>query len=461
MLTKKRTLSLSIFLFVLIVSIISINTSLFAAETLSILKFEASNTKVVLGEAFILSWEVTGSNSIEISGPDKLPDMVFPEKYELELWPSKTTTYTLTAYSASGQKVSKSIVVEVLDNSNTVAIDSFTASKYSISAGDSVILSWETRNEDSIALLDGANNEIKVSEGLSEVVVSPTITTTYTLKAITNELVEYSTVTILVNSPTSTANIVQFYADRTTITKDGIAYLNWKVENAKKVVLNYIAKDYFVTVNSSSGSVMVAPDETTTYELVAVGTDGKEVKKTITITVIGDQAEIIKFSADKTSVAIGETVTLSWELKNAQELSISDDKGKILDLSAGTGILKSGKITVNPTTTTKYYLTTAGSNGLKVTSILTITVNSSVAEIKIVKFQASSYNVQKGELVELSWEIKNATGCFILTSDGSRLMQMPTTGSVYITPNVTRSYTLIAYGSQTKAVDSTITINVI
>jgi plastocyanin len=454
---KKYVISLIIVVSILIVSMVLLSNILMAAKSLKILNFEASDTKVVLGDSFKLKWNVEGADILEITGPEKIPDILFPLEYEFEIWPTETKTYTLTAFTEDGTSVSEDVIVKVVDPDNSVAINQFQASDYEVSPGSTVELSWDVKNAEVIKVADKDGKEIEIKDKENYVKVNPRKTTTYIVKAITNEKVETAKLTVYVNE--EDVKIVKFFADRTSISKDGVAYLNWKVENAEKVQLDYIGEDFFVEVKNSD-SVMVSPDVTTTYHLIAEDVKGNEIQESITVKVVNDQAQIVSFYANKTQIKKGDKINLFWELDSAKEMSITDGDGNEIDVSDMNGILKSGVVKVSPKETTEYTLTTTGTNGLKTSSMITVEVVENIEEIEIEKFEASSSSVKKGSLVELNWEIKNASGCFILTSDGIRLMQIPVSGSIYITPNVTRKYTLIAYGVQKDTKDATIKIEV-
>lgn len=49
--------------------------------------------------------------------------------------------------------------------------------------------------------------------------------------------------------------------------------------------------------------------------------------------------KILKFTVDKTSVALGEPVTLSWEVANAKKVLIKDNHGLVADPGRETSII--------------------------------------------------------------------------------------------------------------------------
>ena len=74
--------------------------------------------------------------------------------------------------------------------------------------------------------------------------------------------------------------IVSFKAAPSTINKGGQSILTWKTENAAKVTIEPIGKEFKL-----SGSNKVRPNKTTTYILMARNEEGKEVSKKVTVKV--------------------------------------------------------------------------------------------------------------------------------------------------------------------------------
>ena len=163
MVKKKYVLSLFVVLVVLGIVAFTLSSVLMAAESPEIISFKSSSTTVTLGDSFTLDWEVVGAKSIEITGPEKIPDILFPQKYQFEVWPTKTKKYSIIAHASDGSSVSEELVVEVVDNSTTVAIDDFKATSSQVESGSNVELTWDVRNEESVVITDSQGNEVKFS----------------------------------------------------------------------------------------------------------------------------------------------------------------------------------------------------------------------------------------------------------------------------------------------------------
>jgi hypothetical protein len=441
----------------------SISFVSFAEENLEIVSLTASKTEINRGESFILEWEVTGADWIIFEGPEKLPDMIFPLTGNYEFFPLKTTTYTLIAYTEE-TSVRKSITVTVLDNLDSVVIDDFSASEYTVSPDTEIELAWIVRNEESLEIVDSNGNNIDIDSEATSVIVKPLETTTYTLIVIANDIIEEASITINVekSEEISEVKINKFFADRTTIPEGGVAYLNWSVENAIEVTLDYLTDDWYTSV-ANSGSTMVVLYKSQTFELNATDDDGNTITATLTINVEIDedtddektQALISEFKSTSHSVASGEEFSIGWFIKNAIKANITDSNGTLMEISD----LESGSISTSIDDTTSYILTAVGENGLKVTARITIEMKDT-SEINILKFYASSYNVSMGELVGLTWEVENALGCFITTSDGEVLTDISVADKIYVTPNKTTTYKLVSYAVNQISKTSEITIEV-
>jgi plastocyanin len=100
-----------------------------------------------------------------------------------------------------------------------------------------------------------------------------------------------------------------------------------------------------------SGSIAVTPTETTVYTLTATGPGGSATD-TLTVTVI-PKPQIV-FSADPTTIQLGDPVTLTWEVSHADSCAIEPDVGSVT---------ASGSVTVNPIADTVYTLTASGPGG--------------------------------------------------------------------------------------------------
>ena len=133
--------------------------------------FAANPSGIDSGQSSTLTWTTSNATSVSISGVGAVS-----ADGSTTVWPSATTTYTLTA-NGTGGPVTRQVTVTV--NPPSVTIDSFVASPTSITSGQSSTLSWTTSNATSVSIDQG----IGTVSADGSTTVWPTSTTTYTLTA--------------------------------------------------------------------------------------------------------------------------------------------------------------------------------------------------------------------------------------------------------------------------------------
>jgi hypothetical protein len=111
---------------------------------------------------------------------------------------------------------------------------------------------------------------------------------------------------------------------------------------------------------TAPGSVVVYPDQTTTYRLVAID-DNAQSEKTVTVEVRGSPT-IHYFTCLPCEIAKGEQSTLSWDLSGATAAYLG-----------GHGVPAPGTSVVAPDQTTTYRLEAVGEGG-SVERLVTVTV---------------------------------------------------------------------------------------
>ncbi len=157
---------------------------------------------------------------------------------------------------------------------------------------------------------------------------------------------------------------------------------------------------------------------------------------------------IAHFSATPPSIAPGQTSHLSWEVSNAQSLSIN----------RGIGTVDGNGITVQPDTTTSYTLTATNEHGSS-TRTLQVTVDAGGPDVTAVpvieSFIATPASITAGQATVLTWQVTGATSLSISPGIGA-----VTGNSRNVSPGVTTSYTLTAtnsLGSASRSVQVTVT----
>lgn len=140
---------------------------------LAITAFTATPAAVVLGQSVSLAWQTTAATSI---GIDQGIGTVTGNS--VSIMPALGgTTYELTA-SNGVAAVRRSVSVSVTTPVTSPTIDGFTASAVSIVAGQSVTLTWSVAGATFLSLAPAPGSVTGTS-----VVVTPTVSTVYTLTA--------------------------------------------------------------------------------------------------------------------------------------------------------------------------------------------------------------------------------------------------------------------------------------
>jgi len=138
---------------------------------------------------------------------------------------------------------------------------------------------------------------------------------------------------------------------------------------------------------------------------------------------------ITSFTASPTSIHLGESSTLTWNVSNATSCAINQGVGAV---SATTGTKS-----VSPTETTIYTLTATNADGSKTaTCTVTLVLNPPTIDY----FTATPAAIKLDDPSTLTWSVQNATTVTIDNGVGT----VAATGSTDVTPQVDTTYTLTA-----------------
>jgi hypothetical protein len=147
------------------------------------------------------------------------------------------------------------------------------------------------------------------------------------------------------------------------------------------------------------------------------------------------QASIISFNAEPSSISAGEPSDLSWNVSGATTVIIDQGIGNVA---------LTGTRVVAPTATTTYTLTAISTAG-SVTATTQVIVTSTAPPTPTVppvinSFIASPTNISYGGSASLSWSVSNATSVTIDNGVGA----VGFSGSTNVLPTTTTTYTLTA-----------------
>jgi len=163
----------------------------------------------------------------------------------------------------------------------------------------------------------------------------------------------------------------------------------------------------------------------------------------ITIDVTQDSPlPTVSLSSDHDTIQVGESIILSWSCANADSAAINQGFGNVP---------LEGTATISLLQTTTFTITATGPEGTD-TANVTITV---LHPVPMVEITAKPESISSGAATTLSWSASYADGCEINPDVG----QVPTNGSINVSPGQTTTYTISAVGPGGSAMaDATVTV---
>lgn len=146
------------------------------------------------------------------------------------------------------------------------------------------------------------------------------------------------------------------------------------------------------------------------------------------------------FVANKTRIAPGEEVTLSFTTTAATRLEVRDDSGNQVELQGDVG---EGTALIAPSRSSFFILTAVGAGG-RDTAFVQIAVNEPLRDLFLIAVPAA---IDSGEQAVLLWGAQGATSVTLTTGAGMPQLLTGTTGSIIVTPATTERYSLTAQGA--------------
>src|ERR671931_439978 len=248
-------------------------------------------------------------------------------------------------------------------NPATPPTAAFSANPTAIVSGQSAMLQWETTNATSVSIMPDIGT---VSSSGSQS-VQPTQTTTYTLIASGPGGQASQSVTITVAQPVPPT--VTITADPSTIATGQLSTITWSSTNATSITITPSVLGEDQTTLPLSGSAVVSPTATTTYVATATGVGGATATASTTVMLSSMQ---LNFSLNPSTIAPGQSATLSWSTVGVETLVIDNGVGDVSNQ------LPNGSVTVTPSVDTTYTATATGPGGT-VTQAVAVTVGSAAS----------------------------------------------------------------------------------
>ena len=303
----------------------------------------ASPNPVIEGQSATLNWNSTDGTAASI---DQGIGSVTPNVYSTAgVSPITATTYTITV-DGPGGTATESVVLEV----NNLPVVDITSESAAITEGGSTTLNWTTAYTDTLSIDQGIGDVT----GTTSTVVSPLVTTTYTITATNVYGSRTDSVTVTVNN---LPVISSFEASANPITQGAATTLSWTVTGATSVSI-----DQGIGAVAASGSTSGSPASETTYTLTATNAYGT---RTAAVTITVDDLPTVSIAASPAAITQGGSSVLSWVSESADTVSIDQGVG---------AVAASGSTTVTPSVTTTYTITGTNTYGSR-TDNVTVTVN--------------------------------------------------------------------------------------
>lgn len=343
-------------------------------------------------------------------------------------------------------------------------ITEFTSSDEDVELGQSITLSWKSRNAVSGEVTSDRGFSYEIPEGDLRSGATEAMPSgdgeVYTLTMSgEDEEPQESSVTVTVTQPEPVpmpARVISFTANPDSILSGGSATLRWDVRDATSATIRGGDLDETLTGDAlMRGELLVSPIASTTYTLEASNEDGSN-SKTARVTVEGVAPSIVDFSATPQSVVRGETATLSWEVLGADSLALTDLEGNVIDIADKDTALDSVEVTV--AANTSYTLRATNPEGTVARSIMVVTRPA----LTIDSFTATPELFDVGERVVLSWSISGPVESITITDDdGNTLdtsMSNPAAGNVFVDPVELTGFRLTAIGRDGQMQQAQLTI---
>jgi len=366
-----------------------------------ITSFSVSPTQIQSGEVAELSWSVTDADTVSI---DQSVGSVLSSG-TLDVSPTATTTYTLSATNQQGTSTAQVSLTVV--EPNQPVITSFTLNPTVIDLGSSSSITWATQEAESVSItpaISGAPNPLPLSGNLQ---VSPDETTTYTLSATNPQGTTTEQATLTVNMPGQPV-ITNFSANPGTILQGESTSLSWSTSNAISVTLEPLfpgAPSPLPTI----GTFEISPTSTTSYTLTARNSAGDSVQSTtvINVTIPQGKPSINSFYANPDNPEKGAQYDVSWDVDPGTATTLLTLETNE-DIWTGITFLQDSR-TYTADKSTVYTLTAENDFG-----VVSRSFNLEVQGLfEIVNFESNKSAVFKGQEVTLSWFVTNADQLFI------------------------------------------------
>ena len=322
-----------------------------------------------------------------------------------------------------------------------VTIARFQAVPDRIRSGESATLDWQVLNADSVTI-----STLGTVQANGQRQVSPTQTTQYRLTA-RNARGEVSAVATVVVEELPPAQFLACTVSPMNIVAGEAATITYATANADTVTISGIGNV------AGSGTQTVSPTESTTYTLTANNARGPVTCQVSVNVQTVPAPRIISFTANPSTITVGQSSTLTWNVENAETVDIS---------GIGT-VAAQGSQPVSPNTTVTFVITARNRAGVAQANA-PITVNpapvqpppTDPAPTLAACMASPATSAAPGNPVTISYTAANATAVQFAPAVAGATVAGPVT----VSPTATTTYTITALGSGNRQATCSVTVTV-
>lgn len=320
--------------------------------------FTASPTSVVTGSSTTLTWTTTNASRVAIN--NGVGNVALSGSTSVT--PLVNTTYTLSVFDSANQIVDTCAVPVTVSDNPVPVCKSFTANPSSLPfGGGTTTLAWEVEGATSVTIAPTIGSVALI--GSQNVFIGSS--TNYVLTAVDGSgdtVTCPAPVIVLPKEPdvfTCAANVL-FTVSDSSITRGQTVVLDWAVTGADSVSISEI------NATTAIGNQSVSPANDITYVLTATkGSDSIDCPVSVNVSSGGggggSSSPRCDLEISDTKIKRGEEITLKWDTSRATEITITDDRGKVIVttddlLGDDKDDLFDGSITLTPARDTEYTL---------------------------------------------------------------------------------------------------------
>lgn len=266
--------------------------------------------------------------------------------------------------------------------------------------------------------------------------------------------------------------IKSFSVSETEVLAGRSVRLAWEVEGAASIRIESAVPGADRTLVLDDAPAMGSHDlasvtESQTFHLIARAEGGAEATKAVSLRVIQSRARIVRFEASAPQVAVGGSVTLSWEVEEAESIRVLSRRDGQEDVVLQPMAAAMGELVAGPLSeTTTFVLEARDASDALATQTLQVEVPtiSEDDELRIVSFEATPNPAVVGGASSLSWTVHNADsvrlvldGDELFSRDGAGIGEV--TAGRYAVVTTAPSHTVMLVATQgSKEVEASIEI---